>query len=123
MGFVKEGVNEQTRFAINTRYNFNKITLGLNANYMYRSNGQFVMWSSDSTAYTPLEGTTLVNFGSRFYIDPSIVFFGEYTKHTLRSRILSRNVYYDYEDSTLIKSLLTYNEYQHQFKKLSLIHI
>lgn len=117
MGFVKEGVNEQTRFAINTRYNFNKITLGLNANYMYRSNGQFVMWSSDSTAYTPLEGTTLVNFGSRFYIDPSIVFFGEYTKHTLRSRILSRNVYYDYEDSTLIKSLLTYNEYQHQFKK------
>ena len=117
MGFVKEGVNEQTRFAINSRYNFNKITLGLNANYMYRSNGQFVMWSSDSTAYTPLEGTTLVNFGSRFYIDPSIVFFGEYTKHTLRSRILSRNVYYDYEDSTLIKSLLTYNEYQHQFKK------
>ena len=117
MGFVKEGVNEQTRFSINTRYNFNKITLGLNANYMYRSNGQFVMWSSDSTAYTPLEGTTLVNFGSRFYIDPSIVFFGEYTKHTLRSRILSRNVYYDYEDSTLIKSLLTYNEYQHQFKK------
>ena len=117
MGFIKEGVNEQTRFVLNTRYNFNKFTVGLNANYMHRSNGQFVMWSSDSTAYTPLEGTMLINFGSRFYIDPSIVYLGEYSKHTLRSRILSRNVYYDYEDSTLIKSLLTYNEYQHQYKK------
>ena len=117
MGFVKEGVNEQTRLAVNTRYNFKNLFIGLNVNYMHRSNGQFVMWASDTSAYTPYEGTMLINFGSRFYIDPSIVYLGEYSKHTLRSRILARNVYYDYQDSTLIKSLLTYNEYQHQYKK------
>ena len=117
MGFIKEGVNEQTRFVINTRYNFKNFIIGLNANYMHRSNGQFAMWSSDTTAYTPFEGTMLINFGSRFYIDPSIVYLGEFSKHTLRSRILSRSVYYDHQDSTLIKSLLTYSEYQHQYKK------
>jgi iron complex outermembrane receptor protein len=114
MGFIKDGINEQTRFIINTRYNFKNIILGLSANYMDRSNGKFVMWSSDSTAYTPLEGTMLINYGRRFYIDPSIVYLGENSKHTLRSRILSRNIYYN---DILIESLLTYSEYQHQYKK------
>lgn len=114
MGFIKDGVNEQTRFIINTRYNFKNVTIGLSANYMNRSNGKFVMWSSDSTAYTPLEGTMLINYGRRFYIDPSIVYLGENSKHTLRSRILSRNVFYN---DVLIESFLTYSEYQHQFKK------
>ena len=114
MGFIKDGVNEQTRFVVNTRYNFKNVTLGLSANYMDRSNGKFVMWSSDTTAYTPLEGTMLMNYGRRFYVDPSIIYLGENSKHTLRSRILSRSIYYN---NVLIESFLTYSEYQHQYKK------
>ena len=76
----------------------------------------YVMWVNDTNTYTPLVDTDLPNFGSRFYIDPSITIYQNFFKHTLRSRILKRNIGYGINSETYITSLLTYNEYQNQFQ-------
>ena len=116
MGYIQTVNNVQTRLAANTKLVYDNISFGLNANYMQRESGMFVMWVNDTNTYTPLVDTDLPNFGSRFYIDPSITIYQNFFKHTLRSRILKRNIGYGINSETYITSLLTYNEYQNQFQ-------
>ena len=116
MGYIQTVNNVQTRLAANTKLVYDNVTFGLNANFMQRENGMFVMWVNDTTPYIPLADTDLPNFGSRFYIDPSITIYQNFFKHTLRSRIMRRNIGYVNNSETYITSLLTYNEYQNQFQ-------
>ena len=116
MGYIQTVNNVQTRLAANTKLVYDNITFGLNANFMQRENGMFVMWVNDTTPYVPLADTDLPTFGSRFYIDPSITIYQNFFKHTLRSRILRRNIGYINNNESYITSLLTYNEYQNQFQ-------
>ena len=115
-GYIQTVNNVQTRIAANTKLVYDNVTFGLNANFMQRENGMFVMWVNDTNAYVPLADTDLPSFGSRFYIDPSVTIYQNFFKHTLRSRILRRNIGYVNNSETYITSLLTYNEYQNQFQ-------
>ena len=112
-GYLKYINNQQTRLSGNTKLVKDRMTFGLNMNYMERKSGLFVMWDSDTNAYVPLGGTNISNSGNRFYIDPSITFYRKSFKHMLRSRILSRNL--TYNTNTKNNSLMTFNEYQNQF--------
>ena len=112
-GYMKYINNQQTRLSGNTKLVKDRMTFGLNMNYMDRKTGLFVMWDSDTNAYVPLGGTNTPNSGNRFYIDPSITFYHNSFKHILRSRILSRNLIYN--TKTKNNSLMTFNEYQNQF--------
>jgi len=114
-GYIQTVNNIQTRIAANTKLVYDNVTFGLNANYMQRESGLFTMWSSDTSAYIPLGGTDVPNSGSRFYIDPSVTFYNNFFKHTLRSRILRRNVLYT-NNNTYITSMLSFNEYQNQYQ-------
>ena len=92
MGYIQTVNNVQTRLAANTKLVYNNISFGLNANYMQRESGMFVMWVNDTNTYTPLVDTDLPNFGSRFYIDPSIKIYQNFFKHNLSSIKLKRNI-------------------------------
>jgi len=115
-GFVKDVNNIQTRLSLNTRYVKDDLTFGINANYMQRESPLFAMWSSDTSAYIPYEGSAIPNYGSRFYIDPYLTFYKNFFKHTLRSRILRRNVTYVNNNPSTITSVMTFNEYQNQYR-------
>ena len=82
---------------------------------MQRKSGLFVMWQNDTNAYIPLGGTNIPNNGNRFYIDPSVTYYHNSFKHVLRSRILSRNLFYNDNPNNKNNSLLSFNEYQNQF--------
>lgn len=113
-GYIKYINNQQTRISGNTKLVKDRMTFGLNINYMQRKSGLFVMWDCDTNAYVPLGGTNIPNNGNRFYIDPSITYYHNSFKHILRSRILSRNLIYS--SNTKNNSLMTFNEYQNQFQ-------
>lgn len=114
-GYIKFINNQQTRLSANTRLIKDKVTFGLNLNFMQRKSGLFVMWQSDTNAYVPLGGTNIPNNGNRFYIDPSITYYHNSFKHVLRSRILSRNLFYNNNLNDKNNSLMSFNEYQNQF--------
>ena len=114
-GYIKFINNQQTRLSANTRLIKDKVTFGLNLNFMQRKSGLFVMWQSDTNAYVPLGGTNIPNNGNRFYIDPSITYYHNSFKHVLRSRILSRNLFYNNNPNDKNNSLMSFNEYQNQF--------
>ncbi len=115
-GFVKGVNNIQTRLSLNTRYVKDDLTFGVNGNYMQRESPLFAMWSSDTSAYIPYDGSAVPNTGSRFYIDPYVTFYKNFFKHTLRSRILRRNITYINNNPSTITSLMTFNEYQNQYR-------
>jgi len=114
-GFIKFINNQQTRISANTKLIKDKVTFGLNLNYMQRKSGLFVMWESDTNAYVPLGGTNIPNNGNRFYIDPSITYYHNSFKHVLRSRVLSRNLIYNNNPNDKNNSVMSFNEYQNQF--------
>lgn len=114
-GYIKFINNQQTRISANSKLVKDKVTFGLNLNYMQRKSGLFVMWQNDTNAYIPLVGTHIPNNGNRFYIDPSITYYHNSFKHILRSRILSRNLFYNDNPNNKNNSLLSFNEYQNQF--------
>ena len=114
-GYIKFINNQQTRISANSKLVKDKVTFGLNLNYMQRKSGLFVMWQNDTNAYIPLGGTHIPNNGNRFYIDPSITYYHNSFKHILRSRILSRNLFYNDNPNNKNNSLLSFNEYQNQF--------
>lgn len=114
-GYIKFINNQQTRISANSKLVKDKVTFGLNLNYMQRKSGLFVMWQNDTNAYIPLGGTHIPNNGNRFYIDPSITYYHNSFKHILRSRILSRNLFYNNNPNNKNNSLLSFNEYQNQF--------
>ena len=116
MGYIQTVNNVQTRLAANTKLVYDNVTFGLNANFMQRESGMFTMWESDSNTYVPLDGTDLPNRGLRFYIDPSVNIYQNFFKHTLRSRIMRRDILYNSSGSNYITSLLTFNEYQNQYQ-------
>jgi len=115
-GYIKFINNQQTRISANSKLVKDKVTFGLNLNYMQRKSGLFVMWQNDTNAYIPLGGTHIPNNGNRFYIDPSITYYHNSFKHILRSRILSRNLFYNDNPNNKNNSLLSFNEYQNQFR-------
>ena len=116
-GYIKYINNQQTRFSANSKLVKDKVIFGLNLNFMQRKSSLFVMWDSDTNCYIPLNGTNIPNNGNRFYIDPSITFFHNSFKHILRSRILSRNLYYNDNPDDRNNSLMSFNEYQNQFQQ------
>ena len=71
---------------------FDRIKAGIGYNYQYQKTGSFLLWQSDSLAYTPQStdtSTTLsTNLGHRLFIDPYLKFRDKNNnKHSLKTRL------------------------------------
>jgi len=121
MGYKMDGYNTQARFGMNTRYRHKNLVFGLNGNHLYRKHGTVIIWEHDSLAYIPLDTNAIINEGERYYLDPYIILYAnEYSKHTLRSRLLWRDTKYNSrleENEYYNNSFLGYTEYQFQYNK------
>jgi outer membrane receptor protein involved in Fe transport len=76
--------------------NTNKVKAGIGYNYQFQKTGNFLIWQSDTFAYTPSGGadtslatsTLTYNFGQRLFIDPYIKFTDKFNnKHALKTRM------------------------------------
>jgi iron complex outermembrane receptor protein len=74
----------------------NRLKLSLGYNYQIQKTGNFLIWQSDSLAYTPSgygdttagSSTLSYNFGQRLFIDPSIKFIDNKKNiHQLKARL------------------------------------
>jgi iron complex outermembrane receptor protein len=92
------------------------LTLGLNGNYTYSSNGEALIWETDTNGYIPLDSSATRNYSAHFYFDPWLSYRHGKVKHTFRNRLMrldntsaDRNATFDN------RSLFTYSEYQVQW--------
>lgn len=100
-----------------------KLRASLGWNAQYQKTGNFIIWQSDTFAYTPsggsdttMESSTLTfNRGLRLSIDPSVKYFDKFgNKHQLRSRYyLTDNANFS-NTSQSSKSQIAYADYQFQ---------
>lgn len=102
-----------------------KLKAGVGYNFQYQSNGNFIIWDSDSTAYIPSGGADTSNSestltyqrGIRWSIDPYVKFHDKHNNlHTLKTRYyyVKNNNVSNPEQSTA--SGVTYGDYQFQHK-------
>ncbi|MDG1842404.1 MAG: TonB-dependent receptor [Crocinitomicaceae bacterium] len=71
---------------------FDRVKAGIGYNYQYQKTGSFLLWQSDSLAYTPQQTDTSstlgVNIGHRLFIDPYLTFRDKKNnKHSLKTRL------------------------------------
>ncbi len=108
---------DRMRFNINTRYRFKKIdglSAGVNMNFMRTRGGLFILWHSDSLAYTPLDSAIQNYKNFRYNIDPFIVYHGPRGhNHSLRTRLFVTDNNNDTEQGSLAQ--FYYGEYQYQY--------
>lgn len=108
---------QRIRFNVNTRYRFKKVdglTAGLNVNMMRTVGGLFILWHSDSLAYTPLDSNIQNYKNFRYNIDPYIVYHGpKGHNHALRTRLFVTDNNNDTEQGSLAQ--FYYGEYQYQY--------
>jgi iron complex outermembrane receptor protein len=109
---------QRMRFNINTRYRFRKVeglTAGLNVNMMRTTGGLFILWESDSLAYTPLDSNIQNYKNYRYNIDPFIVYHGpKGHNHALRTRLFVTDNNNDTEQGSFAQ--FYYGEYQYQYR-------
>jgi len=104
---------------------FDKLKAGLSYNAQFQKTGNFIIWESDSLAYTPsgtadtsLATSTLTyNTGARISVDPYVKFYDKKNNlHTLKSR------YYFVNNTNLTNTAqssnagVLYGDYQFQHK-------
>lgn len=77
---------------------YDRIKAGIGYNFQYQKSGNFIIWESDTFAYTPsggadtsfAESTLTYNSGSRLSVDPYIKWHDKKgNKHSLKSRLYS----------------------------------
>lgn len=100
-----------------------KLRASIGWNAQYQKTGNFIIWQSDTFAYTPsggsdttMESSTLTfNRGLRLSIDPSVKYFDKFgNKHQLRSRYyLTDNTNYSNTGQSSM-SQIAYGDYQFQ---------
>ncbi len=109
---------QRMRFNVNTRYRFRKcdgLTAGINANMMRTQGGLFILWHSDSLAYTPLDSSIQLYKNYRYNIDPFVIYHGpKGHNHALRTRLFVTDNNNDTEQGSL--ALFYYGEYQYQYR-------
>lgn len=109
---------DRIRFNVNTRYRFKKVdglTAGINFNIMRTRGGLFILWHSDSLAYTPLDSAIQNYKNYRYNIDPFIIYHGpKGHNHSLRTRLFVTDNNNDTEQGSLAQ--FYYGEYQYQFR-------
>ncbi len=104
---------------------FEKLKIGVGYNIQYQRTGNFIIWQSDTFAYTPSGGadtndpasTLTVNTGLTMNIDPYIKFYDKKNNlHTLKTRYyyVDRNNITNSSQST--NSAIMYADYQFQRK-------
>lgn len=102
-----------------------KLKAGIGYNLQYQKTGNFIIWESDSLAYTPSGGadtsdvnsTLTYNTGLRFSVDPYVKLFDKKNNlHTLKTRLYfieNSNLNNGAQSST---SSVVYGDYQFQHK-------
>lgn len=100
-----------------------KLRASIGWNAQYQKTGNFIIWQSDTFAYTPsggsdttMESSTLTfNRGLRLSIDPSVKYFDKFgNKHQLRSRYyMTDNANYSNTGQSS-QSQIAYGDYQFQ---------
>jgi outer membrane receptor protein involved in Fe transport len=74
----------------------NKLKAGIGYNYQFQKTGNFLIWQSDTFAYTPSGGadtslstsTLTYNFGQRLFLDPYLKYTDKFNnKHALKTRM------------------------------------
>lgn len=102
-GYRQGEIERRARISGSLGYNFSKIRglqMGVGYSAFIQKLGSFLIWESDSLAYTPLGGadihntasTLAITNGLRIMIDPYIKYIGPKNwKHNLRTRIYSVN--------------------------------
>ncbi|HWY12704.1 MAG TPA: TonB-dependent receptor [Bacteroidia bacterium] len=113
---LKHENENRTRFNINLRYNFKKITglsIGVNTNFMDVKGGLFFLWKNADSAYVPNDIQAYKN--RRCNIDPFITYyFGDGNKLSYRNRyFITINTNDKNQEAT---SVLRYNDLQYQKK-------
>ncbi|MFI5164186.1 MAG: TonB-dependent receptor domain-containing protein [Bacteroidia bacterium] len=77
-GYRQLETTQRYRFNFGTRYRFQKIkglSAGLNGNYMDTHGGDFLLWKSGDSAYSPQGGKISEYHTTRATIDPFITYF------------------------------------------------
>ncbi len=98
---------------------FDRVKAGIGYNYQYQKTGSFLLWQSDSLAYTPQRtdtSTTLsTNLGHRLFIDPYVKFRDKKNnKHSLKTRLYYvKNSIIDQEDQSS-QAAVYFFDYQFQ---------
>jgi outer membrane receptor protein involved in Fe transport len=88
-GFRMGEPEKRGRFSLNTRYTPKKIKnmyYGVNGNFMSSYVGSFLLWESYKQGYTQLDSGHNLTNGTRYNIDPYVVFYTGKTRHSLRGR-------------------------------------
>jgi iron complex outermembrane receptor protein len=96
----RQGENESRGRVSGTVYfrfdKLKRLKAGVGYNYQFQKTGNFLIWQSDTFAYTPSGGadtsiatsTLTYNQGQRLFIDPYLKFTDKYNnKHNLKTRI------------------------------------
>jgi len=108
---------DRIRFNVNTRYRFKRVdglSAGVNFNIMRTRGGLFILWHSDSLAYTPLDSSIQNYKNYRYNIDPFIVYHGpKGHNHALRTRLFVTDNNNDTEQGSMAQ--FYYGEYQYQY--------
>jgi outer membrane cobalamin receptor len=111
---------QRERFNMNVRYRFKKtpgLYAGVNTNMMNTKGGLFLIWYSDTLAYTPADSTIQNYSNTRFNIDPYINYYGPHgSRQSIRTRFYRTNNRNDTKQAAIAD--LYYGEYQfqHRFK-------
>ncbi len=128
----KEGETESRGRVSGTIYirpqKFKTLKAGIGYNYQYQKTGNFIIWESDSLAYTPFgtadtsnsQSTLTYNTGARFRIDPYVKFFDKKKNlHMFKSRyylVTNNNVTNQSQSSNSAVSFADY-QFQHKWGK------
>lgn len=125
----KQGESETRARLSGTLYfrpeKFKNLKAGIGYNFQYQKAGNFIIWESDTTAYTPGGGAdtsveestlTYVN-GIRFSVDPYLKVYDKYKNfHTLKTRYyLVKNVNLNNSGQSALAEVF-YGDYQFQTK-------
>ncbi|MDC3253226.1 TonB-dependent receptor, partial [Crocinitomicaceae bacterium] len=104
---------------------YDRIKAGIGYNFQYQKTGNFIIWESDTFAYTPsggadtsfAESTLTYNSGSRLSVDPYVKWHDKKgNKHSLKSRLYSVANLNITNPSQSSNAYVLYGEYQLQRK-------
>lgn len=125
-GYRQGETEDRIRLNGSVNYRFDKIKnlkVGLGWNAQIQKTGNFIIWESDSLAYTPSGGsdtsnaasTLTYNRGQRLTVDPSVKYLDKFgNRHQLKGRLyfIDNKNYTNLSQSS--KSQVWYGDYQFQ---------
>lgn len=118
----RQGESEsRSRLNVNLRYRAKKVeglSFGINGNYMYQDKTNFFLWvDADSGAYRQNPATINYNKGSRFNVDPYILYFNKRaSKYSFKMRYFRHTNTFTEDPSKNNNGNVVYGDYQYQHK-------